>query len=399
MKNSKKVYIICLVFIGLLLPAFSTGTVGVSAREEIISLDVREADLRDVLSALAIKTNTNIVLIEKPVKVTFSVENVSPMEALDLLLKNEGLSYIKDGKILVVGNEQKLRDVGFTTATLTRFDFIYIRGNQLQTLINTLGIPVKSFVLESNPRSIWVQGTPDDLIKIKELIAAVDIVENFYLDDGEIINFAFKELKTYVVEPSRLVELIKETGIPLNKYVTIGNRLLVFDEAIIESWSQLQRVAMELDRLEGRNKTVFIYRFEHLVAKDAVTRMDSFGYDGLELLAFNFPELSREIIVICPPELEPQIYISLKAIDVAREKIKATITSASGSYAMERLKALRTILTEMSPVISTSMHISENLSGDSANPHYILWAEETPDRIKMLQELVASFDKKKDEAK
>lgn len=387
----KRYFLFILLLIVVFTFGFAIDAAEVKAQTEKISLDVRDADLRDVLSVLAIKTGTNIVLIEKPIMVTFSVENVSPMDALDLLLKSQGLNYIKNGNLLIVGKEGKLQEAGFATTTLTRFDLAYIKGRQLQPLINTLAIPVKSFTLETNPYAIWIQGTPENLIKVKELIKTVDNIENADLGEGETINFAFKELKTYAVEPTRLAELIKETGIPLKNHISIGNRLLVFDEKIIENWSQLQRVAMELDRLEGRNKTVFLYRLEHIVARDAASRMESFGYKDLELVTFNFPEYSKEVIVICPPELEPQVYMSLKAIDVYREKVKAAITSASGEYAKKELQAVRQLLSEMTPVVLNSMKISENLTGDPDNPRHILWAEETPDRIKMLQDLVESF--------
>lgn len=364
------------------------------AASNSVSLDVRNADLRDVLSALAIQSNTNIVLLEEPVKVTFFVENVSPMKALELLLQSEGLSYIREGNLIIVGRQDKLQANYFAEEALTRFDLIYIRTEQFRPLLAELGLPVKTFIMDTNPYVIWVKGTPDDLVKVKELLEAVDQFENaiFEAEEKEELVLTYRELYTYAVEPARLVDMARRAGVPLNRYITLGNRLLVFDKLVLEHWDEFQRIIMELDSIEARNSSIFSFKLKHVVAGDAASRLAAVGYPGVRTITYNFPEFSKELIVVCPPELESQVYAALATIDSAPEKISAPIMSSSGEFARRELQAIRRLLAEMTSVSTGSMRISENISGDPDNPLYVLWAHETPDNIKMLQDLVESFN-------
>lgn len=376
----------------LMLPIFPVGMgPAASAASKNISLDVRNADLRDVLSALAIQTNTNIVLIEEPVRVTFSVENVSPMRALELLLQSEGLSYIRDRNLLIVGSEEKLQQNYFAEETLARFDLVYINTQQFQPLITALGLPVKSLTLDSNPYAIWVQGTPEDLVKVKELLEAVDQFENAVFQGEEELILSYKELHTYSVEPAKLVEMAQRAGVPLANYITLGNRLLVFDRQILAHWDDFQRVITELDTIEARDNSIFPFKLKHVVARDGATRLAAFGFPGVKTVTYNFPEFSKQLIVVCPPELESQVYAALATIDTAPEKISVPIMSSTGEYARRELQAIRKLLAEMTSIPISSMHISDNISGNPNQYHYVLWAHETPDNIRLLQELVASF--------
>lgn len=378
------VLLVCLFLISGTVPE-------VKAASSQVSLDVRNADLRDVLSALAIHTGTNIVLIEEPVKVTFSVQNVTPMRALELLLQTLGLSYTRDGNLLIVGSEEKLQTSYATEKTLARFDLVYIRPDQFRPLLSELGLPVKSIAFDNNPFSVWVQGTPQDLVKVKELLEAVDQFENAIVFDDEKLEFNYREFYAYAVEPPRLVEMAKNAGVPLEKYVTLGNRILVFDKQVLGYWDEFQKVMKELDTIDARNSSIFSFKLKHIVARDCASRLATLGYAGVRTISYNFPEFSKDLIVVCPPELESQVYAALATIDTAPEKINAPIMSSTGEFARRELQAKRRLLSEMTSIPISSMHISDNISGDPDNPHHVLWAHETPDNIKLLQDLVTSF--------
>jgi len=371
-----------------LVLGFSPGAKAASGR---ISLDVRQADLRDVLSALAIQMDMNIVLIEEPAKVTFSVQNVTPMQALELLLQTLGLSYIRDGNLLVVGSEEKLQAHYGTEQTIARFDMVYLRASQVRPLLSELGLPVKSIAFDNNPYSLWVQGTPRDLVTVKELLEAVDQFENAPFEGEQELVLTYGEFQSYAVEPARLVEMAKSAGVPLQKYITFGNRLLVFDSQILAYWNEFEKVMKELDTVDARSSSIFPFKLKHVVARDGASRLAAMGFTGVRAVTFNFPEFSKQLIVICPPELESQVYSALVTIDTAPEKINAPITSSTGKFALEELKAKRRLLAEMTSIPLSSMRISHNISGNPDHPHYVLWAHETPDNIKLLQDLVASF--------
>ena len=76
---------------------------------EPISLDLKDADVKDVLRAFAELAKINIA-IDPEVKgsVTVRLHDVPWDQALDVILKANGLGYVLDGNILRVGQPRKL---------------------------------------------------------------------------------------------------------------------------------------------------------------------------------------------------------------------------------------------------------------------------------------------------
>jgi len=62
-----------------------------TASTETVSITFKDADLRDILSAIALTMNVNIILAEEPVTTSFSISNVYPRTALTYLLKTLGM--------------------------------------------------------------------------------------------------------------------------------------------------------------------------------------------------------------------------------------------------------------------------------------------------------------------
>ncbi|UMZ73511.1 STN domain-containing protein [Natranaerofaba carboxydovora] len=293
-----------------------------------ITVDVRDSDIRDALSIIAIKMDVNIIFTEEPVDVTFQVDNVPPREALELLVQKEGLNYIEDGNIIVVGSGERLQEDFFSRMELTRFDLSYITSEQLDGIIQDMGIDVETIVIEDNPESIWVQGTSFSLVKIKELVNSIDREEN----RGSI------------------------------------------------------------DDLDSEETTTFTFSFQNIVAEDAVERLEAYGFDDVQTVTSNLSEFSNELIVIVPPHKEDEVYESLSSIDEAGGRARAPITTARGENAWEELAAKRRLLSDMTDLSVDDMFISENISGDEEEPHHVLWTDKPADKINYLQNLVESFE-------
>ncbi|RQD73355.1 MAG: LysM peptidoglycan-binding domain-containing protein, partial [Candidatus Syntrophonatronum acetioxidans] len=144
-----------------------------------ISLDVTDTDLRDVLSALALNLRVNIIpAYDEEIRVTFKVDNVPALEALELLLHTYDLTFIRQGNLIVAGPQEKLTSDFFNRIVLTRFNLKHLTSDTVNSLIDELGIPIQRIWVEKNPRIVWAQGTPPALCKMKELLSAVDIPES-----------------------------------------------------------------------------------------------------------------------------------------------------------------------------------------------------------------------------
>lgn len=414
---------------------------------------MRQADLRDVLSALAIKMERTIILLDTPVRVTFFVENVTPLTAMKLLLQNEGFDYLENGDCILVGRPEKLKENFFNLMALTRFNLKYISAPALTALIGELEIPLKILSPETNPRTIWVQGTPRELGAVRGIIAALDRPENadpktsiplerldlLYLN-AEIIKPLIEELAlsaqviTLPVNPQtiwvqgtpaaveRLKELIAILDRPENagletkldmasfrlnfmdaekmtlllKEAGIAEKYILYDETAHLLWvygpSSNLEIARELiaavDLPENAEQLphIFIYQFNNISALDAAERLNEMAvFKGVKTLTFNYPEINGELLVICPHHLTEQVYKALDLLDGARRRIRVPVDSSGIRSA---LAARRELLAELTGISSSRMHISDNLSGDNENPYYVLWVEETPDKVQLVRDMV-----------
>jgi type IV pilus assembly protein PilQ len=77
---------------------------------EPISLDLKDADIRDVLLSFAKLTRMNMV-IDPEVKgtVTVRLENVPWDQALELILKVNGLGYVMEGNVVRIAQPVKIQ--------------------------------------------------------------------------------------------------------------------------------------------------------------------------------------------------------------------------------------------------------------------------------------------------
>jgi len=111
-KSSLGIVVILLVVLSLVLGQ----VVAVQAASEktpiLISLDVREMDLQDVLRLIAEKANVNIILsrgvAETDVIVTLRLKNVDLWQALEAVLEVSGFTYGEEDGIIRVGKQEEL---------------------------------------------------------------------------------------------------------------------------------------------------------------------------------------------------------------------------------------------------------------------------------------------------
>ena len=397
------------------LSAYATTSTGVSGVDGgPISMDVREADLRDVLSALAFKLGATIIMgnsKEESPKVTFAVQDVSARQALDLLVQGQGLAYIQKGTLIVVGTEENLKENFFNQMLLTQFNTYYITAATLQEMMDKLEIPLQGITLDSNPYVMWVQGTAQSLQKVRELVLAVDRAENLASPTA----LEYKTITTTQISTTRVLELLDKMGIKLSKYVELNNRLLVFDREVFPMWGDVEKLIAEMDTQESKKEIAFIYQLKNIVAEDAEKRLAQFDFGlsagsstlggadtgnadagssggsssaAIKTVTFNNPMFSREILIICPTHLENEVRSALGNLDLTRDKIKVPVLKETGKTAYASCSAKRDLLSTLSGISAGNMHISSNLTGDSDNPEYVLWVEATPDEIQLIRNLL-----------
>ena len=88
----------------------------------------------------------------------------------------------------------------------------------------------------------------------------------------------------------------------------------------------------------------------------------------------------------CRPEYEEQIRAALAQLDVKRAEVKRPLLKAT----YQKCNAVRVFLNELTGVSLSKMHISGDLAdaGESSpSKDYVLWVEESPDKIQLMKDL------------
>ncbi len=186
----------------------------------VITLDVRDASILDVLSILSVKLNAQIIFLEQPTVVTFKSTNLSALTTFQLFLQKYGLDYFYTNGFYLVGYRERLYDDFYNRMYITRYKTTYISAQTLQSLIGELGIPVENVTIDVNTQQIWVQGTPIALGKFMELINTVDCRENAEFNTGgnRIIRMPVSYAEGINAE-KELDALIKLLSILLDGYI------------------------------------------------------------------------------------------------------------------------------------------------------------------------------------
>ncbi len=200
-------------------------------QEGRISIEVVNADIRDVLSALAIKMDVQILFVDEPERVSFKIQNVTPLRALELFVQSQSLSYIRDGDLIVVGQLERLQTDFYKQMVITRYNLKYISAETLQSIISSLGIPLQQISLAANPQILWIQGTPQAVYKVTKLVEEVDI-------DGQNATIVTHELEHVTAQyaSDRLVQFgFPEIQIITQNYPEFGRNLIVVVPAHLAS--------------------------------------------------------------------------------------------------------------------------------------------------------------------
>ena len=156
-----------------------------------ISLNVKDANLLDVLSMLAYKLDANVIFLEEPSQITIKTEVLSPITTFQIVLQKKGLDYLVIGRNYIVGDRDRLYDDFTNRMFLSRYNLFYVSASNMKSYIEglqsdheQLGIPLHSLVVDSNQKALWMQGTPMALGKARELINTLDVMENAAFAEG-----------------------------------------------------------------------------------------------------------------------------------------------------------------------------------------------------------------------
>lgn len=138
-----------------------------------VSLEFRDADIRDVFRALAKAVEINIIIDQEVSgRITVSFKDVPFAQAFDWVLKLASLSYRNLGNTLVVGKEERLRELFDRKDTKVIVLSNAMASDIVKTVSSMTG--VENIIVDSRMNALIVKGSQADIKKVEEVVKLLD---------------------------------------------------------------------------------------------------------------------------------------------------------------------------------------------------------------------------------
>ena len=155
-----------------------------------ISINFKNADLLGVLETIVAHTGYSLIFKGTSTNIPqIALDNVSPLTAIDYVLRMVDMTYIKNDNIIYVGTAEVLNSNFIDNHALTKFKLNYISTETLTSQLSTLGVNVKLVKVDINLREFWISGYPMELAKVNELIKTLDNKKNITVGSASISSY------------------------------------------------------------------------------------------------------------------------------------------------------------------------------------------------------------------
>ncbi len=152
-----------------------------------ISIYFKDADLIGALETVLAHTGYTMIFKGSTTTIPeLSLDNVTPLTAIDYILRMVDMTYIKHDDIIYVGTASELNSSFVDKEALTKFSLKYISTDTLTSQLSTLGVSVKLVKVDINLREFWISGTPMQLAKVNQLIKTLDNKKNTTIGSAKI---------------------------------------------------------------------------------------------------------------------------------------------------------------------------------------------------------------------
>ena len=152
-----------------------------------ISINFKNADLVGALETVLAHTGYTMIFKGSTVELPeIALDNVTPLTAIDYILRMVDMTYIKHDDIIYVGSASVLNSSFVDKEALTKFSLKYISTDTLTSQLSTLGVSVKLVKVDINLREFWISGSPMQLAKVNQLIKTLDNKKNTTVGSAKI---------------------------------------------------------------------------------------------------------------------------------------------------------------------------------------------------------------------
>jgi len=151
----------------------ATGAASMSG-QEVISLNVTQMDLPDVLRLVAEKANLNIIIGKEVAgKVTLRLKNVNLWQALEAILVTNGFTYREEEgiiRVIKLGEIVEEKPILVTEVIPLR----YAKAEEMKTASQHLLSPSGTMETDVRSNTLVITDVPESIEKIGQLVARLD---------------------------------------------------------------------------------------------------------------------------------------------------------------------------------------------------------------------------------
>ena len=177
-----------------------------------LSMEFENADLVGVLETILAHTGYTMIFKGSTTTVSLSLPKVSPLAAIDYVLRMVDMTYIKHDNIIYVGTASTLNSSFVDKQALTKFSLKYISVDTLMSQLSTLGVSVTLVKMADNNREFWVTGTPMQLAKLKDVAKTLDIKKHTTLGSAAISS-SLTPIELKYISASEFSSLLSTLGL------------------------------------------------------------------------------------------------------------------------------------------------------------------------------------------
>ena len=177
---------------------------------EPISLNLKDADLKDVIRTFANLTGLNIA-VDPGVNgsVTVDFNDVPWDQALDIILRQNNLGYVLEGNVMRVGTldrlateaqaSRKLAEEGRLNVPLrtVSYKLSYARATEVQGLLRELASPRARIIVDARTNQLIISEIPSYLETMRALIDSVDVPTRQVVIEARIVETSKTFIQQY----------------------------------------------------------------------------------------------------------------------------------------------------------------------------------------------------------
>ena len=162
-----------------------TGNIQLVGNEEKISISLRDADVKQVLRMFADKAKMNIIFhksVDRTQPITLDIKDISANTALEYILDAAELTYIRDGKNLIIATKSAAKDLTMAKQNFTIIPVKYANAQAIANFLNKnmfsgkyQGVSQSAVIAVNAARNeLMVFGTEDDEKLINKFLVKLD---------------------------------------------------------------------------------------------------------------------------------------------------------------------------------------------------------------------------------